>query len=265
MNKEFDRNVCREYLVKGNLRAALAYAGQFPDQTELCRKYRALFEEENYLAYDVEADLNEILLNYQKYYRDAFYLELPTEVAARTLRDRLAALLQADGDLDELESRAAEAFRAKGYFFLGGRTSGFYGPYIWRTEELRHYAVELPGGERDYAVKLLDGFIMLSWLDYISFGTLSTGGWSNGDGLIHCVKPKYDLESESFRVSLLKHEAQHASDQERYQGITSEDLEYRAKLVELIYSRERNLLPASPAKRTLPRPATATALPPSGS
>ncbi len=57
---------------------------------------------------------------------------------------------------------------------------------------------------------------MESWLSYLTFGLSGTGGWSNGDGLIHCVKRHYDLKSESFRVSLLKHEAQHASDQSRY-------------------------------------------------
>ena len=83
---------------------------------------------------------------------------------------------------------------------------------------------------------------MRSWLDYISFGETGTGGWSNGDGLIHCVRAAYDLDSEDFRVSLLKHEAQHAMDQTRYPGITNEELEYRAKLVELIYSEERGML-----------------------
>ena len=91
-------------------------------------------------------------------------------------------------------------------------------------------------------MKLLDGFIMESWLNYLTFGKSGTGGWSNGDGLIHCVKHCYDLESESFRVSLLKHEAQHAADQGRYPGMSVEELEYRAKLVELIYSEERQLL-----------------------
>ena len=41
---------------------------------------------------------------------------------------------------------------------------------------------------------------------------------------------------------MLKHEAQHARDLLKYENISSEDLEYRAKLVELIYSKERNLL-----------------------
>lgn len=41
---------------------------------------------------------------------------------------------------------------------------------------------------------------------------------------------------------LLKNEAQHARDLSAHQDMSSEDLEYRAKLVELIYSSKRNLI-----------------------
>ena len=95
---------------------------------------------------------------------------------------------------------------------------------------------------QNYSVKLLDGFIARSWIDYLSFGEIGSGGWADGDGYINCVKSAWDFESESFRVSLLKHEAQHAQDLKTDKNMSSEDLEYRAKLVELIYSKERNLL-----------------------
>lgn len=244
MSSIFNRNLCLAYLEEGQLRAAMEYAARFPELAELCRRYESLFQEENYLTYDVGSGLNEILLIYQKYYREVFYLEQSAEDAAEQLRFRLAGLFQADpaAPLDELEEKAAEAFRGQSLYALCGRTNGYYGPYIWRTEELKHYEVELPGGTRDYAVKLLDGFIMESWLSYLTFGMSGTGGWSNGDGLIHCIKSNYDLDSENFRVSLLKHEAQHAADQDRYPGMSSEDLEYRAKLVELVYSEERRML-----------------------
>ncbi len=243
MKTAFDQNLCLAWLKKGRLRPAMEYLAQFPEQAELYRQYMSLYQQEQYLSYDVDSQLQDILLAYQKYYRDAFYLEQSPEEAAEGLRARLAGLL-GDGaaSLDELEELTAEAFRAGGFHFLGGRTGGCYGPYIWRTEELRRYEVELPEGVQEYAVKLLGGFVMESWLSYLTFGLSGTGGWSNGDGLIHCVKRHYDLESESFRVSLLKHEAQHASDQSRYPGMSSADLEYRAKLVELIYSEERQLL-----------------------
>ena len=244
MESNFDVSLCLAYLKKGRLRSAMEYTAQFPEHAELYQKYVSLFQQENYLSYDVDGGLQDILLIYQKYYRDAFYLEQSPEEAAEGLRTRLAELFQADpaAPLDKLEDTAAEAFRSQSLYALTGRTGGWYGPYIWRTEELRHYAVELPDGVQDYAVKLLDGFVMESWLNYLTFGMSGAGGWSNGDGLIHCVKHCYDLDSESFRVSLLKHEAQHAADQSRYPGMSPEDLEYRAKLVELIYSEERQLL-----------------------
>lgn len=244
MSGAFDRDLYLAYLEKGKLRAAMAYAGRFPEQAELCRRYESLFQKEQYLSYDVDGGLQSILLAYQKYYRDAFYLEQSPEDAAEGLRTRLAELFQAGpaAPLDELEEKVGEAFRRKSLHALMGRTGGYYGPYIWRTEELAHYTVELPEGTQDYAVKFLDGFLMKSWLDYVSFGEAGTGGWSNGDGLIHYVRSAYDLESESFQVSLLKHEAQHAMDQDRYPGITAGELEYRAKLVELIYSEERRML-----------------------
>ncbi len=242
--KKFEKNILRGMMVKGNLRAAMTYLEQFPETAALYQKGVALYQKEHYLTYDVDAELNEILLVYQKYYRDAFYLELPAEEAVQRLRERLAALFQVASDvsLDKLEEMAGTAFRQKSFHALMGRTGGYYGPSMWKTEELRHYKVELPEGGQDYAVKFLDGFIMKSWLDYISFGEMGTGGWSNGDGLIHCVRTAYDLESEDFQVSLLKHEAQHAMDQARYKNISNEELEYRAKLVELIYSRERRML-----------------------
>ena len=244
MENSFDWSLCLARLKKGGMRSAMEYLAGYPEHAELYQKSVSLFQRENYLSYDVDDGLQSILLIYQKYYRDAFYLRQSPEDAAGHLRSRLAELFQTDpaAPLDELEEKVAEAFRGQSLYALTGRTGGWYGPYIWRTEEMKHYAVELPDGAQDYAVKLLDGFIMESWLNYLTVGMSGTGGWSNGDGLIHCVKHCYDLESESFRVSLLNHEAQHAADQSRYPGMSVEDLEYRAKLVELIYSEERQLL-----------------------
>lgn len=244
MTPDFDPTLFRGDLMNGKLRAAMDYLSQFPAQSERYARYAARFQEGRCEAPTGDPQCSAILLAYQAYYRDAFYLEQSPEDAAQRLAARLAEALDADpkAGISGLEDLAAEAFQSKGFHFLGGRISGYYGPYIWRYEERKHYTVQLPHGMQDYTVKLLDGFLMRSWLDYLSFGETGTGGWSNGDGLIHCVRSAYDLESEAFQVSLLKHEAQHAYDLERYKGITNPELEYRAKLVELIYSRERNLL-----------------------
>lgn len=79
-------------------------------------------------------------------------------------------------------------------------------------------------------------------MDYLTFGRYGTGGWASPDGTINCIEQAYDFESERFLVSLLKHEAQHTLDMKNFPGITPAELEYRAKLVELIYSVNLGLL-----------------------
>lgn len=243
--KAFDEEIYYGYIIRSDLMGALHYIKQFPEQAALYQRYLSVFDEEHYLTYEVDELLNAILRAYQQYYRDAFYVCLDKDAAAQTLQARLAALLpvSVERHLDEIEQeQVAGAFMRGGFHFLGGKTGGFYGPYIWKTTENRSYEVELPGGTQTYTVNILDGFIMNSWLDYLSFGRVSTGGWADAEGMINCVKSSYDFNSEAFRVSLLKHEAQHARDLAHNPHMSSVELEYRAKLVELIYSRERNLL-----------------------
>ena len=246
MNAEFFKNVYYGYIIKGDLIEAINYVRQFPEKAELYQRFMAVFEQEQYNTYEGDAGLNDILVIYQRYYRDVFYLCIGKEKAADRLRIRLAGLLGIDDkniELSDMEqNQIAGMFQSRGFRFLGGRTSGYYGPYIWQTTETRTYEVELPDGIQPYTVKLLDGFIAKSWPDYLSFGEIGSGGWTDGDGIINCVKSAYNFDSEEFKVSLLKHEAQHARDLAIYKEMSSENLEYRAKLVELIYSEERNLL-----------------------
>lgn len=233
-------------LLKGNLRKAMAYLGQFPEKADLLARYRAVFEEEQYLSYDADDTVNEILKIYQQYYRNVFYLEQDGARAEETMRQRFCSFFRLTDEkksFDDMEEQEiCQTVSAHGLQMLGGRTGGFYGPYLWKQTERKTYQVELPDGRQQYSVNLLDGFLTRSWLDYLSFGAVGTGGWTNGDGIINCVKSSYDLSSESFRVSLLKHEAQHAMDLAAWPDLSSESLEYRAKLVELIYSQERNML-----------------------
>lgn len=240
----FDRAAFYGYLIKGSLRDAVEYLCQFPDQAERIEKYHARFDRQQYLSFDIDPTLNRLLLIYQQYYRDVFYLQTNEKTAADTMMRRFAAELgKAPGTVEELETTVlADAFQSHAYSFLGGKTAGYYGPYIWKNTEAKTYQVELPEGVQTYTVYFLDGFLSKSWLDYISLGEVGTGGWVGDDGSICCVKTSYDQQSEAFRVSLLKHEAQHAMDQARYPDMASEELEYRAKLVELIYSEERDLL-----------------------
>lgn len=246
MDQAFDSDVFYGCLLKGDVAEAMRYLARFPEKDALYQQYVSVFEQEAYPVLTEDSRLQEILLIYQRYYRDVFYLHVDAEAAAEAMRDRFVRLFRIgdpDMRLGDIEAGAiAEAFRERSYHFLGGRTGGYWGPYAWKTTESKTYDVALPGGTQPYTVRFLDGFISKSWHDYVSFGAISTGGWTDGDGVIQCVRASYNLEDESFTVSLLKHEAQHAMDLAAYPPMSSEDLEYRAKLVELIASNQRNLL-----------------------
>lgn len=205
--------------------------------------YTAIFEDGEYRTFEVPDALNDILRQYQIYYRDVFYCGLPEAEAADKLRARLKALLHLpDAGEELLTERLRSAFEAEGYHALFGKTQGYYGPYIWRDTVPTVYRVELPGGTAEYTVNILKGFVFRSWMDYLTFGRFGTGGWASPDGTINCIAQAYDFESERFLVSLLKHEAQHAVDMKRFPAITPTELEYRAKLVELHYSGDLGLL-----------------------
>ena len=233
----------RRFFLNGDIKGAIAYMREHEEYKDILPAYTAIFEDGEYRTFEVPDALNDILRQYQVYYRDVFYCGLPEAEAADKLRARLKALLHLpDAGEELLTERLRSAFEAEGYHALFGKTQGYYGPYIWRDTVPTVYRVELPGGTAEYTVNILKGFVFRSWMDYLTFGRFGTGGWASPDGTINCIAQAYDFESERFLVSLLKHEAQHAVDMKRFPAITPAELEYRAKLVELHYSGDWGLL-----------------------
>ena len=233
----------RRFFLNGDIKGAIAYMREHEEYKDILPAYTAIFEDGEYRTFEVPDALNDILRQYQIYYRDVFYCGLPEAEAADKLRARLKALLHLpDAGEELLTERLRSAFEAEGYHALFGKTQGYYGPYIWRDTVPTVYRVELPGGTAEYTVNILKGFVFRSWMDYLTFGRFGTGGWASPDGTINCIAQAYDFESERFLVSLLKHEAQHAVDMKRFPAITPTELEYRAKLVELHYAGDLGLL-----------------------
>ena len=233
----------RRFFLNGDIKGAIAYMREHEEYKDILPAYTAIFEDGEYRTFEVPDALNDILRQYQVYYRDVFYCGLPEAEAADKLRTRLKALLHLpDAGEELLTERLRSAFEAEGYHALFGKTQGYYGPYIWRDTVPTVYRVELPGGTAEYTVNILKGFVFRSWMDYLTFGRFGTGGWASPDGTINCIAQAYDFESERFLVSLLKHEAQHTVDMKQFPAITPAELEYRAKLVELHYSGDLGLL-----------------------
>ena len=232
-----------QFFVNGDIKGAIAYMRNHEEFKDILPAYVAIFEDQKYRTYEISDNLNEILRLYQIYFRDTFYCGSPEANAANKLLTGLRALLNTpDAGEALLAKQLQSAFEADGYHALFGRTQGYYGPYIWRDTVPTVYCVELPGETAEYTVNILKGFVFRSWIDYLTFGRYGTGGWASSDGTINCVEQAYDFASERFLVSLLKHEAQHTVDMKRFPEITSAELEYRAKLVELHYSSDLSLL-----------------------
>lgn len=147
-------------------------------------------------------------------------------------------------NLDTVEEALSDQFRAKGYYFLGGYTLPYRGPYIWKRMEKQEFDVELPDQVQKVTVFFMHDFLMRSWRHFETYGASGAAGWVKREQLpwedgLYCVADCYDLkgleDDEGFQVSLLKHEAQHFADMTDFPELKSADLEYRAKLVELIY------------------------------
>ena len=233
----------RQFFVNGDIKGAIAYMRSHEEFKDILPAYVAIFEDQKYRKYELSDNLNGILRLYQIYLRDTFYCGLPEEKAADKLLTGLRELLNLPDAEEELLTKQLQSeFTAAGYHALFGKTQGYYGPCIWRDTVPTVYCVELPNGTAEYTVNILKGFVFRGWMDYLTFGRYGTGGWASPDGTIHCVEQAYDFASERFLVSLLKHEAQHTVDMKRFPEITSAELEYRAKLVELHYSSDLSLL-----------------------
>jgi hypothetical protein len=189
------------------------------------------------------------LMAYLRYFVRVFEREEPREDAESALSGELTAITQRnptgddDADITAAEVELAAGFGDRGYRFLGGRTPPHLGAYIWTRTEDRRFTVTLPRGDpEEVTVHFCHDFLIRGWLHWQTLGVQGAGGWYQQDNPawpdgLYCVAERYPEpleENSSFQVSLLGHEAQHVADHRAFPGLSSAELEYRAKLVELI-------------------------------
>lgn len=239
--KNFEKSIYRGLLVQLDIPAVLNYL----EETGQNEMRRSLFDR---LTNEPSADsgdafIDEALRQYFKYYQECFNPSLAGALkensereARERLAERLSQTLKCEAlPLDEAEEIAQKKFERRGFNFLGGMTGGYYGPYVWKNTTEEAYQVEIPGGTESVKVFWMEGFVTRGLLSWLSGDEVGAGGWAKKEGL-YCVRKVYEkiLDGPDFSISFLKHEAQHKHDF-KYQGLESYKLEYRAKLVELIY------------------------------
>jgi len=187
--------------------------------------------------------VREIAELFQDYWRDALMQRAPLDALDEALASHLDELLVSRGyasslgDIDRLSENVEALVREEGYFAQSGRTPPLLDLMIWTKNEVANESVELTDATYEVEVNCLDNFISYGWSNFAAFGMTSTGGWAEEDGL-YCLCGHYDLNSERFKLSFLKHESRHFADYQLYPKLQPSDLEYRGKLTELAFSDE---------------------------
>ena len=235
--------------VQGDLTGAQALleaqADSRPETTELAERFRKRFVHgtEATSAESEQMVVNEIVGAYQRYWTTALMGRASRRDAEDRLHAELRSSLERQGAAaalmndEETQATVGRILRAEGFGVQQGRTPPLLDLLVWREEDRRDYAVNLTDGVQPVRVRFLSGFVVRGWLDFATFGHASAGGWATDDGL-YCLADRYDRNSETFLVSYLKHEARHFADYQQFPGLPATDMEYRAKLTELIYADE---------------------------
>ena len=180
---------------------------------------------------------------FQAYWRDALMQTAPLDELEGRLKHDLNEILAVRGyegsleDEDVLQENVEALLLEEGYFAQSGRTLPLIDLMIWTRDDVATESVELTDGVYEVDVHYIDDFISYGWSNFAAFGMTSTGGWAEKDAL-YCLCRHYDLDSERFRLSFLKHEVRHFADYELYPELQAADLEYRGKLTELAFSEE---------------------------
>jgi hypothetical protein len=185
----------------------------------------------------------EIAELFQDYWRDALMQLAPLDPLDTALKSSLDRILTREGfassldDEDRLLENLEAFIRQQGYYALSGRTPPLLELMIWTENVVNTESVELTDNTYEVEVNFLDSFISYGWSNFATFGMTSTGGWAKEDGL-YCLCGHYDLDSERYQLSFLKHETRHFADFSLYPELQASDLEYRGKLTELAFSYE---------------------------
>ncbi|GAA4059962.1 hypothetical protein GCM10022389_00210 [Flavobacterium cheonanense] len=111
--------------------------------------------------------------------------------------------------------------------------------FIWNKESTKKYDVILPKDTVKTSVVFIESYHINGYDEFATFGDSQVGGWAiKESATLYCNKGTYDLNSETFEVSYLKHESLHFTDLNNYPNLSSTDLEYRSKVIELMYCTE---------------------------
>lgn len=150
----------------------------------------------------------------------------------RLSKDSLHKNIKDDSVLKEIIEK--EGFKVDFKF-----RNGFQEVFIWNKESTKKYEIILPKDTIKTTVVFIESYHINGYDEFATFGDSQVGGWAvKESATLYCNKGTYDLNSEKFEVSYLKHESLHFTDLNKYPNLSATDLEYRSKVIELMYCTE---------------------------
>lgn len=186
----------------------------------------------------------DIIAAYQNYWMNMLMGKIPKDKGEGHLSENIKSVLKKykinywkSRKIDSLKKYIEKEFKKRGLFYLIGNVLPYRELEIWRKQTTKYYDVKLPTKIRKVKVVFLEKFIIRGWADYATTGVTYPGGWAKKNALF-CVKDVYDLRKEIFKISYLVHEGQHFDDYKYYPKLEQIDLEYRAKLAELLMANK---------------------------
>jgi len=153
----------------------------------------------------------------------------------RLSKDSLTKNIKNDSELKRIIE--GEGFKANFKY-----RNGFQEIFIWDKETIDKFEVTLPKGTINATVVFIENYHLNGYDYYATLGDSQVGGWAvKESATLYCNENVYDLNSEMFKVSYLKHESLHFTDFNEYPNLTAADLEYRAKIIELMYCTKKTI------------------------
>lgn len=226
-----------------------------PAQIALKKKYFERFRtrSEVFTFHTADPDVQHILHMYYNYWQEVLCRRQPFDKAKTALKDTLSHFIYKRYYQNRQTSR--DSLFTNLHIYLSDYLekekhiesvlnfeSTIADVYLWQKQSVKNYKVRLPEGTTKAKVIFMEDVITLGWNDFASFGKITTGGFVATTGIFCLPKSDrydgYDLKSETFKVSYLKHEVQHFLDVDLFPNLSFADKEYRAKLIELYYARK---------------------------
>ena len=194
---------------------------------------------------NIEPSLKPLLKLYSEYWHRALKSEASVHdsdfvgLLKKFLLNNASAFMKSENiSDDDINNALIDYCKSLGYFTTGfAKTGKLFDLLIWKSQYDSLYSFNKRDNNIKVKVTFMENFATLGWEEYATLGKCYPGGWANETGLF-CVKSAYDLQSEDFLISYLAHEGRHFEDYKIFPNLSGEELEYRAKLTELMLAEK---------------------------